>query len=133
MQDTFVARWSDGDRVGGMNDPTGYLYRTAMNRVRSRLRSPRVAGGAWSGPTRRRSCSRTSTIATWWCARRAGLSERCREGERQLAELGSSPDVVAPDRISRRIGRALVLWDEDTRSTQLHAGDHEPGKEEVTT
>jgi threonine dehydrogenase-like Zn-dependent dehydrogenase len=43
MQDAFVAKWSDGDRVGGMNDPTGYLYRTAMNRFRSRLRSTRVA------------------------------------------------------------------------------------------
>jgi RNA polymerase sigma factor (sigma-70 family) len=43
MQDAFVTVWERWDRVGGMNDPTGYLYRTAMNRFRSRLRSTRVA------------------------------------------------------------------------------------------
>jgi len=43
MQDAFVAMWERWDRVGGMRDPTGYLYRTAMNRFRSRLRSARVA------------------------------------------------------------------------------------------
>jgi RNA polymerase sigma factor (sigma-70 family) len=43
MQDAFVAVWERWDRVGGMNDPTGYLYRTAMNRFRSRLRSTRAA------------------------------------------------------------------------------------------
>src|SRR6266545_2213413 len=43
MQDAFVAVWERWDRVGGMRDPTGYLYRTAMNRFRSRLRSARVA------------------------------------------------------------------------------------------
>src|SRR5215203_4782763 len=43
MQDAFVAVWERWDRVGGMDDPTGYLYRTAMNRFRSRLRSTRVA------------------------------------------------------------------------------------------
>jgi len=43
MQDAFVAVWERWDRVGSMQDPTGYLYRTAMNRFRSRLRSARLA------------------------------------------------------------------------------------------
>ena len=38
MQDAFVAVWQKWDRVRSMDEPTGYLYRTAMNRHRSRLR-----------------------------------------------------------------------------------------------
>ena len=38
MQDAFVAVWERWDRVRSMDEPTGYLYRTAMNRLRSRLR-----------------------------------------------------------------------------------------------
>jgi RNA polymerase sigma-70 factor, ECF subfamily len=38
LQEAFVAVWERWDRVGAMEDPTGYLYRTAMNRWRSRLR-----------------------------------------------------------------------------------------------
>lgn len=38
MQDTFVAVWERWDRVGSMESPAGYLYRTAMNRFRSRAR-----------------------------------------------------------------------------------------------
>ena len=38
MQDAFVAVWERWDRVSAMDEPTGYLYRTAMNRFRSRLR-----------------------------------------------------------------------------------------------
>jgi RNA polymerase sigma factor (sigma-70 family) len=51
MQDAFVAVWERWDRVGSMDEPTGYLYRTAMNRFRSRLRraaraARRVVGSA---------------------------------------------------------------------------------------
>ena len=38
LQDAFIAVWERWDRVGAMDDPTGYLYRTAMNRYRSGLR-----------------------------------------------------------------------------------------------
>ena len=38
MQDAFVAVWERWDRVRSMEEPTGYLYRTAMNRFRSRIR-----------------------------------------------------------------------------------------------
>jgi RNA polymerase sigma factor (sigma-70 family) len=38
LQEAFIAIWERWDRVGVMADPTGYLYRTAMNRWRSRLR-----------------------------------------------------------------------------------------------
>jgi RNA polymerase sigma-70 factor (ECF subfamily) len=38
LQEAFVVVWERWDRVGAMVDPTGYLYRTALNRYRSRLR-----------------------------------------------------------------------------------------------
>jgi RNA polymerase sigma factor (sigma-70 family) len=53
-QDAFLAVWERWDRVGSMEDPTGYLFRTAMNRFRSRLRraariARRVVGSAEGG------------------------------------------------------------------------------------
>jgi RNA polymerase sigma factor (sigma-70 family) len=38
MQDAFLKVWERWDRVGGMDDPVGYLYRTAMNLFRNRYR-----------------------------------------------------------------------------------------------
>jgi RNA polymerase sigma factor (sigma-70 family) len=35
LQDAFLALWERWERVAAMDDPTGYLYRTAMNRHRS--------------------------------------------------------------------------------------------------
>ncbi len=44
MQDAFLAVWERWDRVRAMDSPTGYLYRTAMNAFRSRVRrSARMA------------------------------------------------------------------------------------------
>src|ERR1700726_2522667 len=43
MQEAFVKVWERWDRVGAMDDPTGYLYRTAMNTFRSRARRAAVA------------------------------------------------------------------------------------------
>ena len=36
LQEAFIAIWERWDRIRGMEDPAGYLYRTAMNRHRSR-------------------------------------------------------------------------------------------------
>lgn len=54
MQDAFLAVWERWGRVGSMEAPAGYLYRTAMNRFRSRLRraarvARRVVGSADGG------------------------------------------------------------------------------------
>lgn len=38
VQDAFLAVWERWDRVHAMEHSTGYLYRTAMNRFRSRRR-----------------------------------------------------------------------------------------------
>ncbi len=38
MQDSFLAVWEHWERVAAMQDPTGYLYRTALNRHRSQVR-----------------------------------------------------------------------------------------------
>lgn len=42
-QDAFVKVWERWDRVGGMGDPVGYLYRTAMNLFRQRYRRAMLA------------------------------------------------------------------------------------------
>ena len=43
-QEAFVRVWERWDRVGVMADPTGYLYRVAMNLFRSRYRRAKRAG-----------------------------------------------------------------------------------------
>lgn len=43
MQDAFLRLWERWDRVVAGPDPVGYLYRTAMNVWRSRLRRAAVA------------------------------------------------------------------------------------------
>ena len=42
-QDAFVAVWERWGRIRTMDEPVGYLYRTAMNRFRKRLRRRSVA------------------------------------------------------------------------------------------
>jgi RNA polymerase sigma-70 factor (ECF subfamily) len=43
MQDAFLRVWERWERVGTMDDPTGYLFRTAMNLWRNRLRRAGLA------------------------------------------------------------------------------------------
>jgi RNA polymerase sigma factor (sigma-70 family) len=43
MQDAFLAIWERWGRVSRLEDPTGYLYRTAMNTFRSRARRAALA------------------------------------------------------------------------------------------
>jgi RNA polymerase sigma-70 factor, ECF subfamily len=43
MQDAFLAIWERWDRVGAMDDPTGYLYRTSLNVFRKRTRRAALA------------------------------------------------------------------------------------------
>ena len=43
MQDAFLRVWERWDRIAAMEDPEGYLYRTAMNLFRSRARRAAVA------------------------------------------------------------------------------------------
>ena len=43
MQDAFLALWERWDRVGSLDDPTAYLYRTAMNVFRKRRRRAALA------------------------------------------------------------------------------------------
>jgi RNA polymerase sigma-70 factor (ECF subfamily) len=38
MQDAFLKVWERWEKVGAMDDPVGYLYRTAMNLFRRRYR-----------------------------------------------------------------------------------------------
>jgi RNA polymerase sigma-70 factor (ECF subfamily) len=43
MQDAFLRLWERWDRVSTMDQPVGFLYRTAMNLYRKRLRRAAVA------------------------------------------------------------------------------------------
>ncbi len=43
MQDAFLALWERWDRIGSIQDPTAYLYRTAMNVFRRRSRRAALA------------------------------------------------------------------------------------------
>ncbi len=43
MQDAFLKVWERWDRVSGMDDPVGYLYRTALNLFRKRYRRAMLA------------------------------------------------------------------------------------------
>jgi len=43
MQDAFLKVWERWEQVGAMDDPVGYLYRTAMNLFRKRYRRAVVA------------------------------------------------------------------------------------------
>jgi RNA polymerase sigma factor (sigma-70 family) len=53
-QDALVSVWERWDRVAEMDDPVGYLYRTALNRHRSRLRHLRRAAARALGSDERR-------------------------------------------------------------------------------
>jgi RNA polymerase sigma-70 factor (ECF subfamily) len=41
-QDAFVATWERWDRVGTVDNPSGYLHRTAMNAFRKRYRRAQI-------------------------------------------------------------------------------------------
>lgn len=43
MQDAFLALWERWERVAGFDDPTVYLFRTAMNLWRKRIRRAALA------------------------------------------------------------------------------------------
>jgi RNA polymerase sigma-70 factor, ECF subfamily len=43
MQDAFLKVWEHWGRVGDMDDPTGYLYRTALNLYHKRVRRASLA------------------------------------------------------------------------------------------
>ena len=61
MQDAFLSVWQRWDRVGGMDDPAGYLYRTAMNLFRKRYRRAMLAVRRTVGPRHRMTTSPTPT------------------------------------------------------------------------
>jgi RNA polymerase sigma-70 factor (ECF subfamily) len=42
-QDAFLKLWERWDRVARLDDPTGFLFRTAMNLFRNRVRRAGVA------------------------------------------------------------------------------------------
>ena len=43
MQDAFLKLWERWDRVSGIDDPVGFLFKTAMNVFRKRYRRARLA------------------------------------------------------------------------------------------
>jgi RNA polymerase sigma factor (sigma-70 family) len=94
MQDAFLAVWERWDRVGTMEDPTGYLYRTALNRHRSRMRravraARRAVGQAHGGDLFAEADERDALARAL-----AGLSSRRREAIVLTEVLGyGSPEA----------------------------------------
>ncbi|MGA9159688.1 MAG: sigma factor [Actinomycetota bacterium] len=64
MQDAFLKVWERWERVSAMDEPVGFLYRTAMNLYRKRLRRAAVAtrkAATWRRRTTRSMRSRRAT------------------------------------------------------------------------
>jgi RNA polymerase sigma factor (sigma-70 family) len=85
MQDAFLSLWERWEHVRDLEDPTGYLYRTAMNAFRKRYRRAALA--------LRRALGEASSLDPF-----AEIDER----QDLLAALGA---------LSRRQRAALVLLD----------------------
>ncbi|CAN5804222.1 hypothetical protein BH18ACT17_BH18ACT17_13250 [soil metagenome] len=67
MQDAFLRVWERWDRVGGLEDPEGYLYRTAMNVFRSRKRRAAMAIRRLGHEPPADDCSSRSNDVRCWC------------------------------------------------------------------
>ena len=61
MQDAFLKVWERWDRVRAMDDPVGYLYRTAMNMFRKRHRRAALAIAGRSGSRHRETMGKSSS------------------------------------------------------------------------
>ncbi len=116
MQDAFLAVWERWDRVGTMEYPTGYLYRTAMNRHRSRVRraaraARRAVGGTERGDEFARADERDAlarALARLPARQRAAivLTELLGYGSEEAGEILGVSDVTVRSLASR--GRAAL-------------------------
>lgn len=122
MQDAFVAVWERWDRVGAMKAATGYLYRTAMNRHRSRLRrtaraARRVLGVAEGGDEFARADERDAlarALARLPVRQRAALvlTELLGYGSEEAGQMLGVRDVTVRSLASR--GRAALREELET-------------------
>jgi RNA polymerase sigma factor (sigma-70 family) len=115
-QETFVRVWERWDRVAAMEDPEGYVYRTAMNLWRSRLRRAAIAAGRmFRAPTRTDEIALVAERDAVFRALRA-LTPRQRAAvvltelldhtsEQAAAEMGIRPSTV---RVLATQGRAAM-------------------------
>ena len=99
-QDAFVALWERWARVSALEDPTGYLYRTAMNAFRKRLRRTAMALRRVVGITPEQDAFAAADARQVVAAALAGLSRRQRAALVLTELLGFS---------SEDAGRALGI------------------------
>lgn len=115
LQDAFVAIWERWDRVGAMDDPTGYLYRTALNRHRSGLRrairAARRATGQAHGTDQFAAADERDALARAL----ASLTDRRREAIVMTELLGYG---------SAEAGRAMGVSDVTVRRLAQEARNH---------
>jgi RNA polymerase sigma factor (sigma-70 family) len=115
VQDAFLAVWERWDRVRTMDEPVGYLYRTALNRHRSKvrraLRAARRAIGAAEGSDLFAAADERDAIARAL----ATLTPRRREAV-VLVELLGYDSVSA--------GRAMGVTDVTVRRLASEARAH---------
>ena len=78
MQEAFLKVWERWEAVGDMEDPAGYLYRTALNLYRKRIRRASLALKRAIHSPLRLTSSRRSIHATRSSARSFALTPRQR-------------------------------------------------------
>jgi RNA polymerase sigma factor (sigma-70 family) len=91
-QDAFLALWERWERVGGLEDPTGYLYRTAMNAFRKRRRRAALAVRRVIGMAPQQDAFAAADARQVVAAALAGLSRRQRAALVMTELLGFSSE-----------------------------------------
>ena len=121
-QEAFFRVWQRWDRVGKMEDPQGYLYRTVMNihrtRYRRALRRVREAFGLVPADDPELTVEARDTFVRWL----AGLTPRQRAAVMLTRWLGRSTEEAAaamsvkPGTIHALLSQARTSLNEITRS-----------------
>lgn len=101
-QDAFLKLWERWDRVSTLEDPTGFLFRTAMNVFRNRLRR----AGLGMRKALALAPSTNATFATLVAEGEADpraeatITLEAASGEYGMACIGIEPDTETPSSIS---------------------------------
>jgi RNA polymerase sigma factor (sigma-70 family) len=122
-QEAFIAVWERWDRVGSMEDPTGYLYRTALNGYRSRLRRAGRAARRATGHAKGVDGFAEAEDRVEIARALAGLSPRRREAVVLTELLGYR---------SAEAGRLMGVADSTVRRLAANARDELRSMLEVT-
>ena len=123
-QDAFVKVWERWDRRGAPDDPTAYLFRTAMNIMRNRRR--RAAVALRHAPTRKESADGLDAVESRDVVMRAlGALTPSQRAALVLMDLLDMSSTEAADALGVRPStvRVLAARGRATLATQIGAND----------